>query len=137
MRFKSINARDLDQLKEGINLRAYGQKDPLLEYKSEGFRAFTEMLSLINENVVEFVYRAQIQQEPRVTPRKVPREMREVHESSIGMGFSSAESQEQPIEGGRLPKQGKRVPVVSGPKVGRNDPCPCGSGKKYKKCCGR
>jgi len=129
---------EMDQLKEGINLRAYGQKDPLLEYKSEGFRAFTEMLSRISEEVIELVFRAQILQEQRgAMPRRVPREFREVHESSSGLGFSPAEKQEQRSEGGAMPpKPGKRIPIETGPKIGRNDPCPCGSGKKYKKCCG-
>lgn len=130
---------EMDQLKEGINLRAYGQKDPLLEYKSEGFRAFTEMLTHMNEEVVELIFRAQIQQEPRIAHRRIPQEMREVHESSTGMGYYGAETAQaqQPAEQGRPPQKAKRVPVVAGPKVGRNDPCPCGSGKKYKKCHGR
>jgi len=130
---------EMDQLKEGINLRAYGQKDPLLEYKSEGFRAFTEMLDNINQEVVELVFRAQLEQEPRfaATPRRKPREMREVHESSMGMGFSSTETEEQQTGRAGLPKKAKRVPIETEPKVGRNDPCPCGSGKKYKKCHGK
>jgi preprotein translocase subunit SecA len=130
----------MDQLKEGINLRAYGQKDPLLEYKGEGYRAFTAMLAQMNEEVVELVFRAQVQKEPRFAPRRVPQQMSEVHESADGMGFSSTgadQAQQQQVQQGRRPPQKvKRVPVVAGPKVGRNDPCPCGSGKKYKKCCG-
>ncbi len=129
---------EMDQLKEGINLRAYGQKDPLLEYKSEGFRAFTEMLSNINEHVIELVFRAQIQQEPQQARKRVPKEMSEVHESADGMAFSGGGAPtQQAQQPGRPLQQKKRVPVVAEPKVGRNDPCPCGSGKKYKKCCGR
>ncbi|MBD3289175.1 preprotein translocase subunit SecA, partial [candidate division KSB1 bacterium] len=130
---------EMDQLKEGINLRAYGQKDPLLEYKSEGFRAFTDMLSNMNEHVIELVFRAQLQQEPQQVRRRTPKEMSEVHESADGMGFtgSGAPAQGSQQQPGMPPKQKKRVPVVAEPKVGRNDPCPCGSGKKYKKCCGR
>ncbi len=65
--------------------------------------------------------------------------MSEVHDSAVGMGFESV-PQEQTEDQQPQPKQqqpGKKVPVVVGPKIGRNDPCPCGSGKKYKKCCGR
>jgi len=123
---------EMDQIKEGINLRAYGQKDPLLEYKSEGFSAFTEMLGRINEDVVELVYKAQFHQEPRVAARRKAVEMSEVHESADGMGFQPSRGEQAPAE--TQPK--KRAPVVVGPKVGRNDPCPCGSGKKYKKCHG-
>ncbi|MBN1153296.1 preprotein translocase subunit SecA [candidate division KSB1 bacterium] len=129
---------EMDQLKEGINLRAYGQKDPLLEYKSEGFKTFTEMLSTIKEEVVELVFRAQIQQQqaPRFAPRRVPQQTSEVHESSTGMGFQAAgrapESQQDPQH-----MATKTKPIVVGRKIGRNDPCPCGSGKKYKNCCGR
>lgn len=128
---------EMDQLKEGINLRAYGQKDPLLEYKSEGFKAFTEMLSNIKQEVVELVFRAQIQQQaPRFAPRRVPQQTSEVHESSTGMGFQAAD---RPSAQQQNPQQmaTKTKPIVVEQKIGRNDPCPCGSGKKYKKCCGK
>ncbi len=128
---------EMDQLKEGINLRAYGQKDPLLEYKGEGFRAFTEMLSMVRQEVVELVFRAQLHQEPRFVPRRIQQPMSEVHESASGMAFSETrEQQPEAQEQGSAAQPKRRVPVVIGPKVGRNDPCPCGSGKKYKKCCG-
>jgi len=131
---------EMDQLKEGIGLRAYGQKDPLIEYKSEGFNAFTDMLASVNEGVIELIFKAQIREEMHRAPRRRPQEMREVHDSSIGMGFQGAPP--PPTEPGQQPQQqqqrpGKKVPIVTGPKTGRNDPCPCGSGKKYKKCCGK
>ncbi len=127
---------EMDQLKEGIGLRAYGQKDPLIEYKSEGFRAFTDMLANLNEGVIELIFKAQIREETHFVPRRRPREMSEVHDSTVGMGFQAIPQQREESQG---PQQqpGKKVPVVVGPKIGRNDPCPCGSGKKYKKCCGR
>ncbi len=131
---------EMDQLKEGIGLRAYGQKDPLIEYKSEGFRAFTDMLARINEGVVELIFKAQIRDESQFIPRRRPRAMSAVHDSSTGMGFRSAAAAAPVAEGQALPQQavqGKKMPVVVGPKVGRNDPCPCGSGKKFKKCHGR
>ncbi len=126
---------EMDQLKEGIGLRAYGQKNPLLEYKSEGFRMFTEMLDLINEQVVELIFKAQVQPEPMMMRRRVPQQMTTVHDSAMGMGFAGAPQSETMTPSASQPAVKKR-PVVVGPKVGRNDPCPCGSGKKYKKCHG-
>ncbi|MFQ5772758.1 MAG: SEC-C metal-binding domain-containing protein, partial [bacterium] len=126
---------EMDQLKEGIGLRAYGQKNPLLEYKSEGFRMFTEMLDMINEQVVELVFKAQIQPEPMMR-RRVPAQMTTIHDSSMGMGFTNVPEQEEMAQTSGQPQRGKRQPVVVGEKIGRNDPCPCGSGKKYKKCHG-
>ncbi len=121
---------EMDQLKEGINLRAYGQKDPLLEYKSEGFRMFKEMLGMIDEQVVELIFKAQIAEPPPVR-RRMPVQMTASHQSSEGLGFISPRS-----GASAPPPPGKPQPVVAGNKVGRNDPCPCGSGKKYKKCHG-
>ena len=131
---------EMDQLKEGIGLRAYGQKDPLIEYKQEGFRTFTEMLARINEEVLEVVFKAQIQTEQpdawRAARRREPAEMATVHEDAIGMGFAGQPEQAQE-EGPGPPRVGKRQPIRVEKKVGRNEPCPCGSGKKYKHCHGR
>ncbi len=131
---------EMDQLKEGIGLRAYGQKDPLIEYKTEGFRAFSDMLARINEGVVELIYKAQIREEPVMQRRRRPVEMSEVHNPADGMGFQSQPPQAEGQQAGQPQQQqrpGKKKPVIAAPKVGRNDPCPCGSGKKYKKCCGK
>jgi preprotein translocase subunit SecA len=122
---------EMDQMKEGINLRAYGQKDPLLEYKSEGFRMFKEMLGMIDEQVVELIFKAQLAEPPPVR-RRMPAQMTTMHQSSEGLGFLSQRSGASAPP----PPPGKPQPVVIGHKVGRNDPCPCGSGKKYKKCHG-
>ncbi len=129
---------EMDQLKEGIGLRAYGQKDPLIEYKQEGFRAFSEMLIQIDEGVLEIVFKAQIQMEAEAERlhgprRREPIEMATVHEEAIGMGFSG--KPEEPQRGGAQ-RAGKQQPIRV-EKVGRNDPCPCGSGLKYKYCHGR
>ncbi len=131
---------EMDQLKEGIGLRAYGQKDPLIEYKQEGFRAFSEMLGRIDQEIIEIVFKAQIQveqapgglQQPRREPQ---REMAALHADSTGMGFERTEQQSSAPQ--EAPRVGKRQPVRVENKVGRNDPCPCGSGKKYKHCHGR
>jgi preprotein translocase subunit SecA len=120
---------EMDQLKEGINLRAYGQKDPLLEYKSEGFRMFEEMLGQIDEQILETIFKTQVV-EPPPARRRMPQQISTVHQSPVGMGF-----QGQPQQ---APAAGKRQPRVvdEREKIGRNDPCWCGSGKKYKKCHG-
>ncbi len=121
---------EMDQMKEGIGLRAYGQKDPLIEYKSEGFRMFKEMLGQIDEQVLELVMKAQLAEPPPMRRRTSP-QVTTVHQPSAGMGFTAR-------SGGAMPAQqaGKPQPVVLDQKIGRNDPCPCGSGKKYKKCHG-
>jgi len=127
---------EMDQLKEGIGLRAYGQKDPLMEYKQEGFRTFTEMLLRIDSDILEICYKAQLQihGEDNRSRSRQPMEMSAVHEAASGMGFAG-----QPQGGaeGGPPRKGKSEPIKVEAKVGRNDPCPCGSGKKYKQCCGR
>ncbi len=127
---------EMDQLKEGIGLRAYGQKNPLLEYKSEGFRMFTQMLEMISEQVLELVFKAQLQQEPAMARRRMPQQMTMVHDSAVGMGFSNVPQESAMAEAAEKSRGAKRQPVVVGEKVGRNDPCPCGSGKKYKRCHG-
>jgi preprotein translocase subunit SecA len=130
---------EMDQLKEGIGLRAYGQKDPLIEYKQEGFRAFSEMLGQIDQEILEIVFKAQIQIEkapPGLHPsrREEPKAMAAMHADSTGMGFERPQQEQtEPQESQRA---GKRQPVRVENKVGRNDPCPCGSGKKYKHCHG-
>ena len=128
---------EMDNIKEGIGLRAYGQKDPLIEYKSEGFRAFSDMLARVNEGVVRLIFTAQVRDETRFTSRQRPTRMSEVHDSSDGMGFRAITSSESTEQDGQPERPGKKIPIVVGDKVGRNDPCPCGSGKKYKKCCGK
>lgn len=109
----------LDALREGINLRSYAQKDPLVEYKQESFKMFDELLSEIARDVSGIVFRAS----PRPVERK-PVATQEYKPSVNGKGTSQ--------DAIARPKTGIRAT-----KIGRNDPCPCGSGKKYKKCCGR
>jgi len=105
----------MDHLKEGIGLRGYGQRDPLVEYKKEAFDAFIDVSDRISTEVVNRLYKIQVARESRIEERlaiKPPR----VHYSKGESGVSG--------------------PVISNKKTGRNDPCICGSGKKYKKCCG-
>jgi preprotein translocase subunit SecA len=129
---------EMDLLKEGIGLRAYGQKDPLLEYKQEGFRTFTEMLGRINQEVLEIVFKTQIQMEsqPEVfEQRRQPVRMSLVHQEATGMGFTPGT--ETQAEGQGMPPAGKSQPIRVEKQTGRNEPCPCGSGKKYKHCHGK
>jgi preprotein translocase subunit SecA len=134
--------REMDDLKEGIHLRAYGQKDPLVEYKTEAFRMFMELLDLINTETVTTVFRlfpAGAQQLPIRGPQRPPQQMHITHDATEGMGLRSNRAPDQAPAAGADPaaRAGKPQPIHVGDKVGRNDPCPCGSGKKYKQCHGR
>jgi preprotein translocase subunit SecA len=138
--------REMDDLREGIHLRAYGQKDPLIEYKTEGFRMFMELLDLVNAEIATNIFKLfPVQAQPLGVraPQRPPRQeqLRITKESSTGMGYQGGR---EPVPGvGQSPEQaraaqaGKPQPIHVGDKVGRNDPCPCGSGKKYKQCHGR
>ncbi|HLV94448.1 MAG TPA: preprotein translocase subunit SecA [Candidatus Acidoferrales bacterium] len=111
----------LDHLKEGIGLRGYAQKDPLVEFKKEAFRLFEEMMDRIDTEAVRFLFLMQPAR-PEAEARQIEqRQRRQQQNLQFQAGPAQAEA----------PK-----PVRSGAKVGRNDPCPCGSGKKYKKCHG-
>jgi preprotein translocase subunit SecA len=118
---------EMDQLKQGIGLRAYGQRNPLIEFKKEAFSAFAELVQTIDREAVSMIYRMQVAAPEAQVPR--PQAMTEVHEAADRMGYREAPEEAR--------KGGKRKPIKRQvPKVGRNDPCPCGSGKKYKKCHG-
>lgn len=96
---------------------------------------FTDMLDMINEQVLDLIFKAQVQQEPM--PSAVRRQqMTTVHDSTAGMGFSGVPEEDAGQRAAQQPQGAKKQPVVIGEKTGRNDPCPCGSGKKYKKCHG-
>ncbi|MEK6758383.1 MAG: preprotein translocase subunit SecA [Deltaproteobacteria bacterium] len=116
----------MDHLKGGIGLRGYGQKNPLQEYKREGFDMFVEMTAKLKSDVAERLYKVQIKMEHEHTPPSPPPQMARPKEQKVTYGRG-----EEPQE------DDKAEPVTRhGDKIGRNDPCPCGSGKKYKKCCG-
>ena len=108
----------MDHLKEGIGLRGYAQQDPLLVYKKEGYEMFSSMISRIKEETIGRLFWIQL-----VEPEKLV-ELREPEEHKITLSHGADIQKQEPI---------KRA----GKKIGRNDPCPCGSGKKYKKCCGQ
>jgi preprotein translocase subunit SecA len=122
----------MDLLKEGIGLRAYGQKDPLVEYKREAYEMFLDMMDAINQKTLEMMWRTDFVEVP-AQRRGLPSQMRLVHRDSTNMGLSQGESD---IQKASKQRSDKPVPIRVDNKVGRNDPCPCGSGKKYKKCHG-
>lgn len=131
----------LESLRESVHLRSYGQKNPLTEYKLEGFDIFYAMIDDIRIEIASKVFLVKIKREPADSVRRERRfsAMDEKHQNT-GMFGSPAGGQTQaraanPVQAAANPAS---VQVVrSGPKIGRNDPCPCGSGKKYKHCCGR
>jgi preprotein translocase subunit SecA len=126
--------REMDDLKEGIGLRAYGQKDPLVEYKGEAFKLFMSLLEQIRNDVVSFTFKTfpQAPDDVQQRRRQAAGRIMESKQSTTNIGYSSAGSAQAVAS-----QRGKTKPVVVGEKVGRNSPCPCGSGKKYKQCHGR
>ena len=104
----------MTDLRQGIGLRAYGQTDPVIEYKREGFEMFEAMIEAIREEIVRRMFLAQVRPQAELKREKVAKVT---------------------SEGGASDKTVRRQPTVKKVKVGRNDPCPCGSGKKYKNCC--
>tara|TARA_B100002003_G_scaffold1749_1_gene1617 strand:- start:250 stop:3303 length:3054 start_codon:yes stop_codon:yes gene_type:complete len=110
----------MDQLREGINLRAYGQKNPLLEYKSEGFQIFREMISSTSKITLQRLFRTQIQgveQQPHVQ-QKSPRNVQLQHQDTTGMGMTAQPQQEQQAN---RPQQAQMTPIHSDKKIGRNE----------------
>ncbi|MFH1147583.1 MAG: preprotein translocase subunit SecA, partial [Pseudomonadota bacterium] len=106
---------NMDHLKEGIGLRGYGQRDPLQEYKREGYEMFMAMIDRMKEETVSTLFRIQLAKQADVEQYERERDQE--------MVFSHGDGEQEPVR-----REGK--------KVGRNEPCPCGSGKKFKKCCG-
>lgn len=134
---------EMDILKEGIGLRAYGQKDPLIEYKQEAYHMFVDMIDNINQKILEMLWRTQIVEAPR-EHRYAPPRLMLVHDDATNIGYQSGGEEGQTeremtdIQKAGRQRSEKQQPVKRDvPKVGRNDPCPCGSGVKYKKCHGK
>ena len=147
----------MEQLKQSIHLAAYGQKDPVVEYKLVGFDMFDEMIATIREDTVKLcllqprrIAAFKAQQE-EIAARRAEEEKRAAQAHQVILDKQSNAPMPSPInlalkreqvavptsagvsENGEKPK---KKPIVKKQKIGRNDPCPCGSGKKYKKCCG-
>lgn len=123
--------REMDDLKEGIGLRAYGQKDPLVEYKTEAFKIFVDLLGQIRNDTVSFAFKffPQAAEEVQQRRRQSTARLKESKQSTDNIGLSTHPPQTS--------AEGKVQTVRVENKVGRNDPCPCGSGKKYKHCHGK
>ena len=144
--------RSMDALRQGVGLRAYGQRDPLVEYKREAFQMFEELMGNINEEIAAAVFRSTTSADSFQTfltslPQTLVHhdvsalggagdDRRGLEPSAVPVG-AGAGPEEDPFGG--VPMRGAESGTLrrESPKVGRNDPCPCGSGKKYKKCCGR
>ncbi|MBN1503952.1 MAG: preprotein translocase subunit SecA [Candidatus Eisenbacteria bacterium] len=133
---------EIDQLKEGIGLRAYGMKDPLIEYKSEAFKSFVELSELITRDSLAFLMRVDVRRAPEPR-REAPRTQAVASHAGLSAYSTGAAAvaagpakPAQQAGGADIERPVTRAPIKrTGPRVGRNDPCPCGSGKKYKKCC--
>ena len=141
--------RTMDALREGIGLQGYGQKDPKKEYKKAGFNLFSDMMARIQANVVSKVFHVQIRHEAEQVPAMQAKQRQVVERGAAGK-VDQTDAQAKATERARAKggKPGKAAAAGGGapkaetvrrdkPKVGRNDPCPCGSGKKYKKCHGK
>lgn len=152
----------MDHLREGIGLRGYAQKDPIVEYKREGFEIFEQMLQTFTNDVLQKLFRVQVEEKQEMPIQAQRPQPMMMSRSFAGAGAAAAGANPQtspastpaqaaprPMPGGVLPGMGRPAPrpqpqvaAPTGavqrvePKVGRNDPCPCGSGKKYKKCHG-
>jgi preprotein translocase subunit SecA len=143
----------MDHLKEGIGLRGYGQKDPLIEYKKESFELFNQMKDRIVDETVRILFFLQPSEE--APPLRPPgsegddapelvgagvRGPRQSGGAAVELTRNIQRKKQKELDQIQFIGSGKRStaqqPVLKGKKVGRNDPCPCGSGKKYKKCCG-
>jgi len=131
--------RAMDDLKQSVQTATYEQKDPLVIYKMEAFNLFKNMDSVVNKNIVEFLSHALI-------PVDNEAQVREGHQEKTDLSKLRTKKQEVDSAGRELPPEEEEIveappvkqqPIIVGPKTGRNEPCPCGSGKKYKACHGR
>jgi preprotein translocase subunit SecA len=136
----------MDSLRYSIGLRSYGQRDPLIEYKAEAYKIFDELMVNIKTEICHNIFRsASSLMAFENFLRNVPQ--RTMHQSTSAFGDAAptpaaapggpARGQASDLVSEAASAMEKARPVRAGPKVGRNDPCPCGSGKKYKHCCGK
>ena len=136
---------NMDYLREGIHLRALGQKDPLSEYRLEGHSMFDEMMGIVKSEFVRYMFHIQVDKAPEAEEQRVENVDYSYQDDPM-QGFDGAAAEAVVPDDAELeedqPRRGPPVAVVEQrvlteeDKVGRNDPCPCGSGKKYKKCHG-
>jgi len=119
----------LDHLRESVGLRGYGQKDPLQEYKREAFHLFVDLMRRIKETTLSYLFRIEIEEPSKVSEDMIS-ELEEEQVRKKKLEYKREDVFEEK-------KTEKKPQPIRARKIGRNDPCPCGSGKKYKKCCGR
>lgn len=145
--------RAMDDLRQGVNLRAYGQRDPLVEYKKEAFEMFETLMTTVKSKVISSEFRSATAARMQKMFAALQRRRAATNESDITVteaeatgSQSATQSQPKTVADvfasmmswvGRCPSSPVAKPAAPKSAVGRNDPCPCGSGKKYKKCCGR
>ena len=127
---------NMDSVRNSIGLRAYGQRDPLLEYKAEAFKVFEELMVGIKSEICGNIFRSAssllaFEQFLQKMPQKT------VHQQGSAISDAKAAASGSDVVSEANEAIAKAKPIRTGPKVGRNDPCPCGSGKKYKNCCGK
>ena len=123
---------DIDYLREGIGLRGYGQRDPLVEYKKEAFLLFQNLMAAVRSAVITNIFKVGIVKEEPAPQKNILEEAK----------YQGAEEQPTQFGAAKEVQEGKSAPtggqtIRNKTEIGRNDPCPCGSGKKYKKCCGK
>ncbi len=130
--------RNMDALRDGIGLRGYGQRDPKLEYKREGFEMFQAMLFQIRENVFRALCRVRLApaETAPVEAIEIAPESEEPQGQPLAREYRHKEDQGKLSYSGGGDEESRNTPAKAAPRIGRNDPCPCGSGRKYKKCCG-
>ena len=134
---------EMDSLRYSIGLRGYGQRDPLIEYKAEGYKMFDELMVNIKTEICHNIFRsASSLQAFENFLHNIPKQT--THQQTSAFGGSTTAEEKKPQQGSDIVSEAaeelskeKPKPKRTGPKVGRNDPCPCGSGKKYKHCCGK
>jgi len=118
----------MDRLRQGVGLRAYGQRDPVVEYRVESFDMFDEMINAIQEEAISMIFRVGI---------KTNLEHKAVGKTTAGKSTNRTQRRKTGSASKKNNQQNPNAPVKVDKKVGRNEPCPCGSGKKYKNCCGK
>jgi preprotein translocase subunit SecA len=132
--------RAVDDLKQEVQLASYEQKDPIVIYKKEAFNLFSEMMGEVNREIASFLFKGQVPQSDGEQVRNAEQEKQKAFAKKIQVGRGEIMTGANPDNGQQQPQQQevepKQEPIRVGDKTGRNDPCPCGSGKKFKNCHG-
>jgi preprotein translocase subunit SecA len=134
----------MEHLRDGIGLRGYGQRDPKNEYKKEGYNLFLNMMANTSSNVLAKLFEVRVQRSDDIAAMEAEAEARHHHELEAAVARHPGEEDEPTVDPqsalARMREAAQsgppRPPAGAAPKIGRNDPCPCGSGKKFKKCHG-